>query len=57
MAVSDGNTNLGVVNLNLGRIYERLRKRSYRSQGNDAHRFYVEGVRDALNAVKGGVGT
>jgi len=40
----------------LGRIYERLRKRSYRHKGRfyygrNEHAFYVAGVRDALNAV------
>lgn len=68
MAVTDGDTNLGVVNLNLGRTYERLRKASYRSINVDDetlwtevpnpwwptdHEAYVKGVRDALNAVAG----
>lgn len=36
----------------LGRIYERLRKRSYRKPwGNARHEAYVAGVRDALKAV------
>lgn len=42
----------------LGRIYERLRKRSYRAwggswlgPGSHRHEAYVQGVRDALRAV------
>lgn len=39
----------------LGRIYERLRKRSYRKLGiwkPASHAYYVRGVKDALDAVR-----
>ena len=37
----------------LARVYDRLRKRSYRSAWTEReHEAYVAGVRDALNAVK-----
>lgn len=39
----------------LGRIYDRLRKRTYRNEFwslGSAHYWYVRGVRDALKAVE-----